>query len=351
MPPSISVVMPVFNAGRYLRQALDSVLGQTLRDFELLAVCGPSSDDSAALLVQYAGRDPRVRVVEQTGAGIVGALNCGLALARGEFVARMDADDVALPERFQAQIAFLQHEPACVAVGSQALQIDPQGDAIGPMRVPLTHEEIDRRNLAGIGGGIPHPTAMIRRRVIEAIGGYSPAYHAAEDLDFFLRLAEVGRLANLPDTLLLYRLHLHSASVARRRETLAAARLAVAAACRRRGIADAGGPLPPGAQACPRQFDVQRAWAWSAVEAGHPATARKYALRVLCRNFWFHESWRLAEAAFVGMGRTVADGKVSWRQTLRQSLLTAVLRGGTLCTKLLRLMVRGRWSAAPHRGA
>src|ERR1051325_1151561 len=114
-PPTVSVLLPVYNAERYLESALQSVLGQTFSDFEVIAVDDGSKDNSKKILERFAANDPRIRVISRPNTGIVGALNDGLAVARGEFIARMDADDVALPGRFQAQLDYLRGHPDCIA--------------------------------------------------------------------------------------------------------------------------------------------------------------------------------------------------------------------------------------------
>src|SRR5438270_1653427 len=102
--PAISVIMPVYNAGRYLRSAMDSILAQSFADFEYICIDDGSTDDSAAILREYAGRDPRVVIVTKANGGVTSALNAGIRVARGEFLARVDADDLAAPNRFEEQI-------------------------------------------------------------------------------------------------------------------------------------------------------------------------------------------------------------------------------------------------------
>ncbi len=127
MPPVISVILPVYNGEAYLALAVDSILVQTFRDFELIAVHGGSTDRSPEILRDFADRDMRVRVVRQDGKGLVGALNQGIALARGELLARMDADDIAHPDRFATQVAFLRGNPDIAVVGSAMTLIDEAG--------------------------------------------------------------------------------------------------------------------------------------------------------------------------------------------------------------------------------
>ena len=204
--PAISVVMPVYNAQAYLYAAVESILAQTTKDFELIAVDDGSTDSSPQLLQQLAQRDARIRIISRPNTGIVGALNDGLAAARGELIARMDADDLSLPHRFERQLAYLRANPQCVAVGSAVLQIDPDGDPICIQPWAESHEEIDRQLLCG-GGGLAHPTAMIRTSAIRKIGGYRKEYQWVEDKDLWLRLGEIGQLANLREPLVQYRLH------------------------------------------------------------------------------------------------------------------------------------------------
>jgi GT2 family glycosyltransferase len=198
--------MPVYNAQGYVAESVASILAQTVADFELIAVDDGSTDSSLCVLEQFAELDARVRIISRPNTGIVGALNDGLAAVRGEFIARMDADDIALPHRFEVQQAFLRAHPNCVAVGSAVLQVDPDGDPICVQRWAQSHEEIERLLLRG-GGGLAHPTAMIRKSAMIRSGGYRKEFEWIEDKDLWLRLAEIGRLANLPEPLLKYRVH------------------------------------------------------------------------------------------------------------------------------------------------
>lgn len=206
----ISVVMPVYNAAPWLQMALDSITAQTLADFELIAVDDGSTDDSLKILRRHAARDPRLRVISRPNTGIVGALNDGLAAARGSFVARMDADDEAAPSRFAKQLERLRSEPNLVALGSAVTFMDAAGRSVQPCPRPLLHGEIERSLLAGDGGALIHPTVMFRTDAARVVGGYRLFQREAqyfEDLDLYLRLARIGTLANLAEPLLRYRIH------------------------------------------------------------------------------------------------------------------------------------------------
>jgi glycosyltransferase involved in cell wall biosynthesis len=233
--PTVSVMMPVYNAERYLAEAVESILGQTFADFEFLIVDDGSTDRSGAMLERYAARDQRVRVARLPHGGIVAARNHALSRARAEFCAVMDADDVALPQRLARQVDYLRTHPDIVCVGSAVHFIDPAGRFLRDAHPGMEHEAIEERALAG-DCPLNHPSVMMRRAAVEAVGGYRSGFEPAEDHDLFLRLGEVGRLANLPEVLMKYRQHPHSAS--ERHQRLQCERSAAAAleACRRRGI-------------------------------------------------------------------------------------------------------------------
>lgn len=295
--PRVSVLMPVHDAAPYLDEAVRSVLEQDAVELELVAVDDGSRDRSAELLDAWAARDPRVRVFHQENRGIVATLNRAAELARGELLARMDADDTCLPGRLAAQVAFLDARPECVAVGTRVRMVDPVGAPIRDFACEQTHEAIDAEHLAGRGGAIVHPAVMMRAEALAAVGSYRPECQFAEDLDLFLRLAEWGRLANLPDLGLLYRQHLGSIGATRRALQLEASRRAVDDARRRRGLPPARLPEPALARSRRAMFSK---WAWWALAAGHVATARKYAFAVLRRRPWSPAAWRLAYCAVRG---------------------------------------------------
>src|SRR5271165_1464055 len=203
--PRITVLLPIYNTERYLCEAIRSVLGQTFDDFELLLLNDGSSDRSAEIAQDAAARDSRIVVVDGTRKGYVHWLNIGLNMARGELIARMDADDICSQDRFANQVRFLDAHPECSVVGTQAIRIDPDGSPIDSWWVPISHDEIDGRHMQGHTGRIIHPSVMMRKIALSQVGGYRFGFQWVEDYDLFLRLAEVGHLANLPEMLLQYR--------------------------------------------------------------------------------------------------------------------------------------------------
>lgn len=273
----ISVVIPVFNAARYLQAAVESVQAQAGVEFEIVAVDDGSRDRSKAILDQIAARDPRIRVISRPNTGIVGALNDGLAAATGEFVARMDADDIALPGRFAAQLSYFDAHPECVALGTDILYTDPAGSPLIRHRPATTHDAIVAQLLEANGGAIIHPTLMVRRAALEKVGRYRPeTLNFLEDLDLYLRLSEIGQLANLPGIYLHYRQHLNSINrMPGPRDML---RQKIVNPYRaRRGLA-AFGPLAPDPTAPRTTGDWHRHWAYDAARGEHWAAARKNAL-------------------------------------------------------------------------
>lgn len=204
--PLVSVVMPVYNGKGYLVDAVASIIGQTLSDWELICVDDGSTDQSGDVLDWFADQDRRIRVVHQANSGIVDALNQGLSLARAPLICRMDCDDVAMLNRLERQAIYMRHHAQSTVVGSAILEIDHAGDPLCVSSLPAEHEDILDRLLHRRTGHF-HPTTMIRAAALEAVGGYRRQYQWVEDHDLWLRLAQRGTLANLPDTLLCYRQH------------------------------------------------------------------------------------------------------------------------------------------------
>ncbi|MCW1384052.1 glycosyltransferase [Novosphingobium sp. KCTC 2891] len=204
--PRISVALSVYNGERFLAEAIESVLGQTFGDFEFLILDDGSKDGTAAIIHDHAARDARIRPIVRENRGLVVSLNQLFGEARAPLVARMDADDVCLPTRFEHQLAFLDAHPDIGVVGSWTEDIDETG-APHPVAAPdhpVTHEEF----LIAVEQGAPllcHPAVMVRRDVLLSVGGYHAAFRHCEDLDLWLRLASVTHIANLPERLLRYR--------------------------------------------------------------------------------------------------------------------------------------------------
>ncbi|NJO41926.1 MAG: glycosyltransferase [Cyanobacteria bacterium CRU_2_1] len=296
--PMISVLMPVYNAERYLAQAIESILSQTFSDFEFLIVNDGSTDRSLDWLQHFADRDPRIRLISRPNTGYVQALNEMLQLAQGEYIARMDADDIALPDRFRQQIEFLHHHPSVVCVGGAHEIVDHQGRLLTRLQLPLANAEIQREALAG-HGSICHPCAMMRRSAVLAIGGYDERLMPAEDLDLWLRLGEMGELANLPETVLKYRLHLNSVSEKKGHLQRQKAQEACERAWQRRGVNgrfEAANLWRPGSdRASQHQFMLQ--YGWWAFNSHQRYTAIIYASKAIWAVPLRPDGWKLLACA------------------------------------------------------
>lgn len=202
--PRVSVVLPLYNAQDYVADAVRSVLAQSFSDFELLILNDGSTDRSRAVVGEFA--DPRIRIIDQENRGLIATLNRGLELASAPLVARMDADDVCMPNRLAEQYGFLQAHPAVSLLGSFIETLDEDGRTLAPVvPFPQEHEQI----WASLGRRpwvMCHPAVMYRRDAALAAGGYNPAFAHAEDVEFYARMMTAGRAANLPAVLLRYRI-------------------------------------------------------------------------------------------------------------------------------------------------
>lgn len=204
--PKVSVLMPVYNGVDHLGTAVDSILGQDFDDFELLIVDDGSTDGSAE--VASALRHPRVRAIHADHRGLVAALNFGLDCARGEYVARMDADDIAREDRLGIQVDRLAADPGLGLVCSNVRIIDGQGRLTGAQRESWPSSSFVRDGLLYQLPMKPiiHPSVMVRREVLDAVGGYRD-FPAAEDRDLWLRALDVCRFDRIQEDLLDYRIH------------------------------------------------------------------------------------------------------------------------------------------------
>ncbi len=298
--PLVSVLMAVYNGDRYLAQAIKSILQQTLTDFELIVVDDGSTDRSLEILKFYAAQDNRMRVISRENQGIPRTRNQLLAESSAEFIAIMDADDVALPDRLARQIAFMQQHPEVVCLGSAFELIDAKGRLLTKLSVPLQNDEIQAKILAG-HAAIFQPCAMLRRSAMLQVNGYNESMPQAEDLDLWLRLGEIGALANLPNCLVQYRLHANSASeqdcLLQRQKALEACQQA----WQRRGVSgqfEAGELWRPGKDRNSRsQFLIK--YGWWAFGSQQRQTALIYSLKAIQTLPFQIEGWKLLGCALL----------------------------------------------------
>ena len=201
--------MPVYNSELYIREAVDSILNQTFTDFEFIIIDDASTDQSVEIIQSYS--DPRIQlIVKPKNTGYTNSLNYGLTIAKGEYIARMDSDDISLPERFEKQIAFLDTHPDVVLCGTQF-------QFIGSNRIskqPISYEELKVRLISA--SCIAHPTICFRAKFFKDFGiSYDHNQEPAEDYDLWTRLIFISKIVNLKEVLLAYRVHTSQVSSAR----------------------------------------------------------------------------------------------------------------------------------------
>jgi glycosyltransferase involved in cell wall biosynthesis len=237
MTPAISVIMPVRNGAEWLGEAVASIRAQDFGDFEFLIVDDGSDDGTAAMLSGFAADDRRIRLLRQAPQGIVAALNTGIAAARAPYLARLDADDRARPDRLGKQFAVMQVHPEIGLLGTSAEVIDAAGKTVGRLAPPTEPARLSRA-LSRTNPFI-HSSVMMRTALVRRLGGYRAAFRAAEDYDLWLRMAEAGGIANLADDLTQYRRH--STNLSRRdavRQSFSVRLAQRSAAGRRSGAGD-----------------------------------------------------------------------------------------------------------------
>lgn len=205
--PAVSVLMPVFNGEKYLSEAIESILNQTFGDFELIIIDDGSTDGTAEILHEYAQHDDRIRIHHQDNHGIVFALNKGLELARGRFIARMDADDISLTGRFASQVKYLDSHPEISVLGGDARIIGQHGEIINNIHLSFAFEPLFIFWILLFENCITHSTVMMRTDAIKRLGGYDEKYLFAEDYYLWSRLPKENLICNLPEVVLFHRVH------------------------------------------------------------------------------------------------------------------------------------------------
>jgi len=203
--------MPAYNAHRFVGAAVESILAQTFENFEFIIVDDCSTDGSSEVLRRYAERDRRVRLLTNArNLDFVRSRNLGIAEARGEFIANMDSDDVALPTRLAEQYAFMKANPAVGVCGAAVIVIDEHDRELGIRRYRA--DDRDLRARLFLFNPVAQPVTMIRSDVLHDTGSYNPDHILADDLDLWFRIGIRHRLANLQTPLLKYRVHPGSAT-------------------------------------------------------------------------------------------------------------------------------------------
>lgn len=197
MTPKVSVVMSVYNGDQYLREAVESILHQTLNDFEFIVINDGSTDSTGAILASYL--DERMVIINQDKTGLTKALNRGVSLARGTYIARMDADDVSLPERLDQQVAFLDKHTDVALLGCNFYEIDDSGNVVSKKELTPENEEIKWRLLFHNCYG--HSATVFRKECFSVVGGYDDSIVYSQDYDLWLRMSQQYNVGNLDEFL------------------------------------------------------------------------------------------------------------------------------------------------------
>jgi glycosyltransferase involved in cell wall biosynthesis len=199
----ISVILPVYNAELYIEEAVNSILSQTFTDFELIIIDDGSTDSSLELLSKLAALDARIRLVSRENKGLIATLNEAISLAKSDYIARMDADDIALPTRLAKQLEFLQSNPKVAVLGTCYRYIDVQGNVGAKRNTFISHADITASFY--FCNPIAHPSVMVNYRLLGNDYCYLEQYKTIEDLELWSRLSSKYQLANLAEVLLHYR--------------------------------------------------------------------------------------------------------------------------------------------------
>lgn len=296
--PRISVVMACYNAEHYLADAIASIMNQSFGDFEFIILNDGSTDATLEIIKKNAQEDSRIRVISsERNQGISVTVNHGLREARAEWVALMDDDDIAYPERLQKQLDYLGREPDIVCIGAFPLMVDERCNPITVLDIYHEHhEDIERQLLAGHGWAFLAPTALVRRDAALKVGGYREDLRTSMDLDFFLKIGEIGKLANVPEVLYEYRVHAKSVTHAKKKGQVEQHNLVLREAYKRRNLP---GPVPQELAISDqiRPADHHLKWGWWALGSGYPKTAQRQGLLALMRQPVRVEGWKLLACA------------------------------------------------------
>ncbi len=207
--PIVSVILPAYNAEKYLSAALESILAQSFTDFECIVIDDCSTDSTWSIAQQYADRDARVKVLKnEKNLKLSGTLNRGIHLATGKYIARMDADDWSYPERLAIQVRYLNDHPDTGICGGSMEVCNEKLNVQGRRAYNLTDQVIRKKIF--FYSPFSHPLVMMRKSVLDMVGYYREEYNPAEDYELYFRIGEKSLFANVPDTLLKYRVVPHS---------------------------------------------------------------------------------------------------------------------------------------------
>jgi glycosyltransferase involved in cell wall biosynthesis len=305
--PGVSVLMPVYNTGKFVAEAVRSILDQTYTDFEFVIIDDGSTDHSVSVLRTLAARDRRIRLIARPNKGLVDTRNELLHAAKADLIAWADSDDRYASTRLERQVARFRQQPDLVALGTSWQMIDSGGLPIKKFSFPEKHADVFAL-MADLDNALWFPTVMMKRQPALEVGGFRHPFVIAEDYDLHLRLSEVGAVGNLPDLLCFYRQHFTSTVNSRHWQAATYSRLARALAHERRST---GQDRLQRGEKVELHFDaplthrdnvehLRVKWAWWALQEGHVETARKHAVLNTREKPLKRESWKLLYCAIRG---------------------------------------------------
>ena len=201
--PKISVIIPVFNAEKYLKSSIDSILNQTEKDIEIIVINDGSTDNSLEILNNLQKLDSRIKVISRENRGVIESLNEAIKNSSGKYIARMDADDISFKDRLEKQFNYMEKNNLDLC-GTSAITINEKGEEIGKIIRPENKKEIMKFTI--LHNPFIHPSVMFRREIVEKIGLYKKFKHA-EDYEFWTRIVFKYNVANIQEPLLYYRIH------------------------------------------------------------------------------------------------------------------------------------------------
>jgi len=300
--PAVSVLMPVYNAKKYIKAAVESIITQEFTSFEFIIINDGSTDGTLKILEAYAKKDHRIRLISRENKGLIASLNEGLDLAQAPLIARMDADDIALETRLSEQVAYLADHSDVVCVGSFFEIIDEKNRGLTILEAPTVNADIQQELIKG-HSVICHPSAIMRKDAVLKVGKYREKYHPAEDLDLWLRLGEVGLLSNIPKTLMKYRVLNSSISGIAGEKQLATARKVIGSACERRRVVSTFEPtihFRPD-ETIESKYDFILKYGWWAFNYKNKTAAIVYGIKAVKICPLNKKSWQLLYCAIFKM--------------------------------------------------
>ncbi|MBU2596810.1 MAG: glycosyltransferase [Planctomycetes bacterium] len=213
--PVVSILTSCYNAAEFLPEAIESILGQTFKDFEFILIDDGSTDNTLNIISGYAAKDDRIILIEKKNTGLTDSLNVGIRKARGKLIARMDADDISFPDRLEKQITYLQKQKDVILLGTGCIEIDRIGRNIKQHRYSTGHKSLIRCFEKG-GSPFPHSSVIYKTETVRQIDGYRDRLNGAEDFDLWLRMSLIGKIRCLSEPLI--RLRKHAVSITARDE-------------------------------------------------------------------------------------------------------------------------------------